>query len=112
MTQLTSDKTLIRWSHLNITQVPIDIHGIYIFWCRDNGKCIYVGKAKQRPVRVRLKEHWNGADNATLNLWIKTFGANLDVCYARVPTNKIDKFEIKLIRRLRPEANDLHNDRR
>lgn len=112
MPQITSEKTHITWSHLNITQIPIDIHGVYIFWCRDNGKCIYVGQAKLRPVRKRLKEHWDGSHNETLKLWIKTFGERLDVCYARVPQDKIDRFEMKLIKRLRPETNDTYNQGR
>ena len=109
MAQLATDKSLIAWSHLNIGQVPADLRGVYIFWCRDNGKCIYVGQAKTRPIRRRLKDHWDGSHNETLKLWIRTFGESLDVCYARVPANKIDKFEKKLIERLRPETNDTYN---
>ena len=108
----TRRKAVLQWSYLSISQVPADLYGLYAFWCRDNRKCIYVGKAKERPVRMRLREHWNGSHNETLRLWIKAFGDSLDICYASVGANQVDEMERRLIRRLRPEANLVYNPKR
>ena len=57
----------MRWSYNSISQMPRDMVGVYAFWCRDNKKCIYVGKAKMRPIKIRLLEHWRGSHNETRN---------------------------------------------
>lgn len=84
-------------------------YGVYAVWCRENGKCIYVGKAKDRPIRERLKEHWRGSHNETLELWIRAFGEKLDLCFAAADKGRIDTLERRLIRALRPEANRQFN---
>lgn len=98
-----------QWSHVAISQMPKDIVGVYAFWCRSNGKCIYVGKAERRPIRTRLFEHWRGSHNEILRLWIREFGADLDICYMSVDPRRIDKLETRLIRLWCPEANGKGN---
>lgn len=79
--------------------------GLYGFWCRKNGRCIYIGKAKEQPIRERLLQHWKGSHNETLNLWIEAFGNYLDICYLPISRqNIIDKMETELIRKWNPEA--------
>ena len=102
-------KAAVKWSHATISQMPRGIIGVYAFWCRDNGKCIYVGQAKDRPIRERLREHWRSSHNEILKLWIQAFGENLDVCYAATERNKIDTLERRLIKAWKPEANKQHN---
>lgn len=102
-------KALAEWSYLNIDRVPKSILGVYAFWCRDNAKCIYVGKAKSHPIKNRLKEHWRGSHNEILKLWIRAFGYNLDVCYMSAEKRKIDVLERRLIKAWKPEANKQHN---
>lgn len=90
----------------NINSIPDNAVGIYGFWYRKNGKCIYVGKAKEQPIKKRLKQHWLGSHNPGLRLWIKGFGTFLDVCYLPVDrAEKINKMETRLIRAWRPETN-------
>ena len=43
------DRAVMQWSHAAISQMPQGTIGVYAFWRRDNGKCIYVGQAKERP---------------------------------------------------------------
>lgn len=102
-------RSVIRWSYPTISRIPKSIVGVYAFWCRDNGKCIYVGKAKDRPLRDRLLEHWRDSHNEVLKLWIQAFGNTLDVCYTSAEKNKIDTFERRLIKAWKPEANKQHN---
>ena len=102
-------KVVAQWSYATISRVPRAIVGVYAFWCRDNGKCIYVGQASDRPIRDRLREHWRGSHNETLKLWIQAFGENLDVCYTPTVRDKIDTYERRLIKAWKPEANKQHN---
>lgn len=104
-------RSVIQWAHIALSQVPSDGYGVYAFWCRDTGKCIYVGKAKDRPIRDRLRDHWRGSHNLILSLWIQVFGDNLDVCYKSADASKIDVLERRLIRAWSPEANIQHNRR-
>ena len=89
--------------------MPRNVSGVYAFWCRDNGKCIYVGQAKDRPIKKRLTEHWRDSHNDILKLWIRVFGRNLDVCYMSAESSKIDTLERRLIKAWKPEANIQHN---
>ena len=98
----------MRWSHTAITQMPRNVVGVYAFWRRDNGKCIYVGQAKHRPIRQRLLDHWRGSHNESLKLWIRVFGMHLDVCYMAAEEDRIDKLEYRLIRAWNPETNRQH----
>ena len=100
-----------EWSYLGIEMIPREIIGVYAFWCRDTGSCIYVGKAKDEPVKERLAGHWRESHNETLRFWIREFGDNLDICYMSVEPNRIDKFEDRLIKTWRPEANISQNQR-
>ena len=102
-------KVVAQWSHTTILLIPRAIIGVYAFWCRDNGKCIYVGQAKDRPIRDRLRDHWRGSHNEILKLWIQVFGESLDVCYTSVKKDKIDTFERRLIKAWKPEANKQYN---
>lgn len=90
----------------NIESIPDNAVGIYGFWYRTTGKCIYVGKAKKQPIKKRLKQHWRKSHNLELRLWIDEFGEFLDVCYISVECKKrIDRMEKRLIRAWDPEAN-------
>ena len=107
-----SARAITRWSYNAISQIPRDLVGVYAFWCRDNRKCIYVGKAERRPIRDRLRDHWNGSHNETLRLWISEFGDTLDVCFMSYDPARIDKLERRLIRLWHPEANVSGNPNR
>ena len=111
MSSAKSDKAAFKWSYLGIELIPKDIFGVYAFWCRDNGKCIYVGKAEDQPVKKRLGDHWRKSHNEILRLWIEAFGDNLDVCYMSVENHRIDSLERRLIKTWKPEANLEHNVR-
>ncbi len=106
MSFLRGDRAKRRWSYLDIELIPKDIIGVYAFWCRDNGKCIYVGMAEDEPVKERLFAHWNGSHNETLKQWIQEFGDNLDICYKAVESGRIRKLEDRLIKTWDPEANE------
>ena len=47
-------KGIFRFSYVGITKIPKDVSGVYAFWCRDNKKCIYVGKAEDQSIRDRI----------------------------------------------------------
>ena len=104
----TPVRAVMPWSHIAISLMPREISGIYAFWCRDNGKCIYVGQAKG-PIKNRLADHWRGSHNETLKLWIQVFGSTLDVCYMSAERSRIDTLERRLIKTWRPEANIQYN---
>ena len=97
-----------EWSHRTVMDAPRNRIGVYAFWCRQSGKCIYVGKASERSIRARLNEHWRRSHNETLRLWIRSFGKHLDVCYASVKKHRIPVAERRLIRLWNPEANIQH----
>lgn len=91
---------------INIDAMDPNLHGLYGFWCRTTGKCIYVGKAEKRPIRTRLLEEWRDSHNKTLRRWISAFGDYLEVCYLPVARrDRIDRMETMLIRAWSPEAN-------
>lgn len=93
------------WSYDNIMQMPRSIAGIYVIWCPPVGKQIYVGKAERRPIRTRLREHWQGSHNQMLRWWIQEFGDALSICYLACPRHRINELERRLIAALKPEAN-------
>jgi len=95
----------------NLDHIPPNIKGVYAFWYRVNGKCIYVGKAEKQPIKVRLRQEWCDSHNPRLKLWIRAFGKSLDICYLSVKDSKIDKLETRLIRMWRPETNKLKQKR-
>jgi len=102
-------RALRRWSYATLEEVPRDLTGIYTFWYRRTGRCIYVGETSRQTVQVRLRQHWLGSHNETLNLWIRAYGNDLDVCYAPFDGDRVKTLERRLIRRWKPEANKKHN---
>ena len=99
-------KKVFKFSYSGITKIPKGVSGVYAFWCRDNSKCVYVGMAKEQPIRTRILQHWRGSHNEKLNMWMREFGNHLDVCYMSVQSNRIARLENRLIRMWKPEAND------
>lgn len=96
----------------NIDSIPDNAIGIYGFWFRKNGKCIYVGKAEKQPIKKRLRQHWRKSHNLQLQSWIREFREFLDICYLPVKCKKkINKMEVRLIRAWRPETNIIHRRR-
>jgi len=86
--------------------MPESVVGLYAFWYRPTGRCIYIGKAKDQPIKKRLYNHWRGvSSNDTLQLWLKAFASHMDFCYISVKQDYIDRWERRLIRRWHPEAN-------
>ena len=85
-----------------------DAVGVYAFWFRPTGKCIYVGQAAEQPIKTRLHQHWRDKRNQKLRLWMDAYGEHLDVCYATVARCRIGNMERRLIRLLQPEANEQH----
>lgn len=104
-----SYRKIFKWSYTSINRVPESVFGVYAIWYKDKAKCIYVGKAEERPIRKRLKEHWNGSHNETLMLWIRSFSYNLYVCFMPADKAKISCLERRLIKLWKPEANKTHN---
>lgn len=98
---------------VNIESIPATLHGVYGFWCRTNGRCIYVGKAEKQPIKTRLRQEWANSHNPALKQWIAAFGEFLEVCYLPVKNRgKIDRMETMLIRAWSPEANIKKQKRR
>ena len=98
----------MAWSYRALEVAPDDAKGVYAFWCRENGKCVYVGKAYDQSIGKRLRQHWRGSHNRTLGLWLAAFGAEVDLCYAPMPRERVGTLERRLIRLWNPEANVHH----
>lgn len=91
---------------IHIESIADSHKGVYAFWCRVNGRCIYVGKAERQSIKDRLMQEWSNSHNKTLKRWIATFGEHLDICYLPVSRqNRIDRTETTLIKLWNPEAN-------
>ena len=101
----------LAWTHATLAAIPRDIIGVYAFWFRSTGKCIYVGESTKQTIKMRLHQHWRGSHSAKLQLWMQAYGEDLNVCYAPVARNRIKKLEQRLIERWIPEANDRHKPR-
>ena len=99
----------MEWNYYNISLIPKSLFGVYAFWNPYNGKCIYVGKAKESSIRDRLKTHWKYSHNEELRLWIAAFHAKLDICYMTAEKADIDTLERRLIKMWKPETNKQHN---
>ena len=91
-----------RWAFTQVSSLPT-YSGIYIFWSRSKGRCLYVGQTS--CLRRRLLEHWSGSHNVRLSAWIRYFGSDLDFCYARVPEGAVSRAERLVISGLRPWFN-------
>ncbi len=99
-------KKPLRYS--NIDSIPHDAIGIYGFWHKDNGRCIYIGKAEKQPIRERIRQEYDNSHNPSLKTWIKYFRNSLEICYLAVPCSKrhtVNKLETRLIRLWNPETN-------
>lgn len=97
----------------NIDALAPDLPGVYGFWCRTNGKCIYVGKAVEQTLKDRLIQEWGNSHNEGLKQWIQAFGDDLDVCYLPVQNHgKIGRMESTLIKVWHPEVNIMMNRRK
>lgn len=101
-------RSLQPWSYPTITEIPGELAGVYAFWYRRSGRCVYVGMTSDQPIKKRLRQHWNGSHNETLRLWIQGYGPHLDICYAGVDRGTIEALERRLIRLWNPEANVQH----
>ena len=88
--------------------MPRDLIGVYGFWFRPTGKCIYVGKASEQTIRLRLRQHWNGRGSQKLLRWMEAYGEHLGLCYLQAAASRIPTLERRLIRRWQPEANVIH----
>ncbi len=96
----------LHFSLLEIERIPESTRGVYAFWHEDSGTCIYIGKAKDQPLKERLKQHWRGSHNKTLALWLRAFGDRIVVSYIPVrECDKIPQAEKRLIRLWKPVAN-------
>lgn len=97
----------------NIEDIPDNAVGVYGFWCRTTGRCIYIGKAEKQSIQKRIKQEWKNSHNDGLKSWIKCFAKYLDVCYLSVShgnlsvttSRRIDRLETRLIRMWNPETN-------
>ena len=100
--------------YYNIDDIPDDTIGIYGFWRKDNGRCIYIGQAKDQSIRTRVKQEYDKSHNSELREWIRLFGSYLEFCYLAVPhdkMHKVDDLENKFIDLWNPETN-IRNKRR
>ena len=101
---MNSKKILFR--RINIDSIPGG-HGLYAFWNRNTGRCIYVGKAEKQSVQTRLYQHWDNKKKDKLYLWLTGFTEQIDFCYRLMKNNAlIDEMETQLIERWNPEANN------
>lgn len=91
---------------LHIENMPSNIKGIYIFWCRTKSRAIYVGQSKRQTLKKRIMQEWKNSHNEELKYWIQSFGKHLDICYFEVTKyNLIGRVEATLIHWFRPIAN-------
>ena len=94
-----------QFGYGSIYSIPENIQGVYGFWNRKTGRCLYVGKS--RHVKNRLRQHWSDCKNISLRLWLDGFPKSIEICYWEVAGDKIrvTRVENRLIRRWRPESN-------
>ena len=91
-------------SRYNLDYIPSNIGGVYAFWYRVNGRCVYVGMATN--IKERLRTHWRNSHNKKLKQWIRAFGGSMDICYLPVNYGRIRRVERRLIKMWRPETNN------
>lgn len=89
-----------------ITRVPRDVRGVYAFWYKERGRCIYVGMTERQTIRTRLFQHWSGSHNETLRLWLSEFGDHIEFCWLQVPVSRVRGMERRLIDLWQPEADE------
>lgn len=87
-------------------KIDQDAYGIYGFWFKR--RCIYVGKAAEQPIAIRLVQHWKGSHNQLLRNWIEAKGKELKIAYKYIPEiAKIDILERYCINKYQPETNKI-----
>ncbi len=78
-------RATLPWSYGILTKLPKKAVGVYAFWHRRSGKCVYVGMASAQPIKNRLRQHWNGSHNEALRLWMQAYQPVAEVCLAESP---------------------------
>ncbi len=88
------------WSSLlplrpsSIDNIPSDVIGIYGFWYKYSNRCIYIGKAENQSIRMRVKQEYENSHNSQLNEWIEFFRNSLEIRYFSCDkTHDINKLE-------------------
>ena len=100
-----------KFNYGSIEAISKSIIGVYVIWRPSIQCCIYVGEAKEQPLKNRLLDHWRGSHNNLLNLWLGTgMGREgIEVCYRETTKSQISPLERKLIYTWKPEANKAFN---
>lgn len=94
-------------NYKNIERVPDSIFGVYSFWSKSI--CIYVGKAKNQPIKKRLEQHYMNCHNENLRLWLAS-SHKIEFRYKSMTSiDLIDVTERKIIKDLAPLTNKTHN---
>lgn len=107
----TVKRKVLLFSRVNIKSIPISVTGVYAYWYRVTGKCIYIGKAVKQPIQKRLMHEWHNPPNKKLERWVRAFGEDLQFCYLEVKNSNISRMEERLIRKFHPETNTQHKTR-
>ena len=99
----------MAWSYGTLSSIPRDVKGVYAFWFRITGRCIYVGESSGQSIKKRLRDHWRSSHSELLQLWMSAYGEHFDLCWAEVAQDRIKTVERRLIKRWKPEVNIHHN---
>jgi len=97
----------IRFHLREIERLDASGYGVYGFWYRN--RCIYVGKADEQPIKTRLFQHYQGAHNHSLQLWIDAKGPSLIIAFKYMPITRVRMMEKFCIRRYQPLANKVRH---
>ncbi len=105
-----------RWKesfgYNTISHMPDDIKGVYGFWYRNTGKCLYIGRSNS--IKKRLYEHWTNCHNPSLKSWLDYAQEEdenpIEICYLEVKHGNIKKLENRLIKQWHPATN-IHGNR-
>ena len=89
-----------------VEDIEDGVHGIYGFWYDQT--CVYIGKAKDQPIKSRLIQHWRGSHNRQLRDWMDAEGQNIGFAYLEISdTDAVDCHERYYIRRFQPMSNSI-----
>ena len=92
-----------KFNYKNIERIPDELIGVYSFWC--NRICVYVGKAKNQPIKKRLSQHYMYCHNDELKLWLSSSHL-IEFKYDAVKSvDLIDVKERKTIKEFAPLTN-------
>ena len=97
----------IEFRRQNIESGVPKASGIYVFWI--NKMCIYVGKAVD--LQSRLIQHWKGAKNDDLRLYIQTQKNSMEITFVTIENNmeqNIFDVEQSYIDLLKPQTNKIN----